>query len=280
MHLRRLSATLALVGLAAVACDDATQEQSPGEVLTRDTALANDLRQIDTSSFAEAADVAMAFNTDSALPPAAPARSAPAAPAVPMRVDRGAPPPTSPSVPSTPASSVPPTRSPLRPKPATIHPDPLPGPTLPPARTRPNEGATSNGAAASAAASAAAILERVPGATLAPPAPSDPCRSPASSDQRRCLMTHLAHSDAALDRTYRGLIADLKRAAGTPAGAPEPRSVKALRDAQRAWLVYRDTECRRRNRDREGPLWAPIRAQCLGEFSGVREAELARARHR
>lgn len=81
-----------------------------------------------------------------------------------------------------------------------------------------------------------------------------------------------------LDRTYQRLIADLKRQAGTPAGGPEPASVQDLRRAQRAWLVYRDTECRRRNRGKEGPLWAPMRAECLAEFSGVREAELARAR--
>jgi uncharacterized protein YecT (DUF1311 family) len=93
-------------------------------------------------------------------------------------------------------------------------------------------------------------------------------------------MTHLARFDVGLDRTYQALIADLKREAGTPRGAPEPQSVRELRQAQRAWLVYRDTECRRRNRGKEGALWAPIRAQCLGEFSGVREAELAKARRR
>jgi uncharacterized protein YecT (DUF1311 family) len=90
-------------------------------------------------------------------------------------------------------------------------------------------------------------------------------------------MLHLARSDVALDHTYRALIAAMKRDAGAPPGDAEPQSVKELRAAQRAWLVYRDTECRRRNLGKEGPLWAPIRAQCLGEFSGYREAELSRA---
>jgi uncharacterized protein YecT (DUF1311 family) len=90
-------------------------------------------------------------------------------------------------------------------------------------------------------------------------------------------MLHLARSDVALDHTYRALIAQMKRAAGTSAGAKEPESVHQLREAQRAWLIYRDTECRRRNRGKEGPLWAPVRAQCLGEFSGNRQVELARA---
>ena len=86
-------------------------------------------------------------------------------------------------------------------------------------------------------------------------------------------MLHLARSDVMLDRTYQSLIADMRR----EAGAKEPPSVQQLRVAQRAWLVYRDTECRRRNRGKEGPLWAPVRAQCLGEFSGQRTEELARA---
>jgi uncharacterized protein YecT (DUF1311 family) len=51
--------------------------------------------------------------------------------------------------------------------------------------------------------------------------------------------------------------------------------VERLRVAQRAWLVYRDTECRRRNHGHESTLWAPVRAQCLGEFSAAREQELA-----
>ena len=89
-------------------------------------------------------------------------------------------------------------------------------------------------------------------------------------------MLHLARSDVALDRTYQALIADLKREAGTPLGAREPESVHQLRVAQRAWLVYRDTECRRRNLGKEGPLWAPVRAACLAEFSGAHAEELAK----
>jgi len=90
-------------------------------------------------------------------------------------------------------------------------------------------------------------------------------------------MRYLARSDAGLDRGYQALITALKRQAGTTAGQGEPSSVLQLRQAQRAWLVYRDTECRRRNRGTEGPLWAPTRAGCLGEFSSVREAEIAGA---
>lgn len=90
-------------------------------------------------------------------------------------------------------------------------------------------------------------------------------------------MLHLARSDVALDRSYQALIADMKRETGTSSAGREPEAVQQLRVAQRAWLVYRDTECRRRNRGKEGPLWAPVRAQCLGEFSGARTEELAQA---
>ena len=290
MTTRSLSTTLAIAVLFVSGCGDGTQEQSPGEVLARDSSLASDLKQADTSAFAEAADVAMAFDPDSAMPPvetATPAREPVTPPApepdrapptavasVPMRVNRTSPPAVSPS-PSRPAPSRPAPSRPtqMRPTPATIHPDPIPERGI---SSTPGNLVASN-RATPARSNAATILERVPGATL-PPAGSDkPCASPDAPNQRRCLMLHLARSDVMLDRTYQSLIADMKRAAGTPVGAKEPASVEQLRVSQRAWLVYRDTECRRRNRGKEGPLWAPVRAQCLGEFSGQRTEELAQA---
>ena len=258
MTIRTLSLTVALAVLGA-ACGEDTKEQSPGEVLARDSSLASDLKQADTSAFAEAADVAMAFNPDSAMP-------APAKPAVPMRVDRRgatAPAPAAAPAPTPTATEATPVeRAPMRPAPATIHPDPIPTRRLPTARE--------------AGSSATTILEKVPGAALPPVASDAPCASPATTDQRRCLMMHLARSDVGLDRTYQALIAELKRKEGTPSGDREPESVHQLRVAQRAWLVYRDTECRQRNLGKEGPLWAPVRAACLAEFSGAREEELAK----
>ena len=282
MHISLFSATLALTTLIASACSDGKKEESPGEVLARDSSLANDLKQADTSAFAEAADVAMAFDPDSALPPVpppaarAPARSpASAVPpsAAPMRVDRSAPV-TSPA-PAAPATAPAPARRPMRPAPATIHPDPLPSGTLRPVPERRMSAPVTP--APTSGTGAASILAKVPGAALPPAGSDEPCSSAGAASQRRCLMLHLARSDRALDRTYQSLIADLTREAGARSGAGEPESVQQLRVAQRAWLVYRDTECRRRNRGREGPLWAPVRAQCLGEFSGTRTEELAQA---
>ena len=100
------------------------------------------------------------------------------------------------------------------------------------------------------------------------------CASPAREDQQRCLAGYLAKSDLVLDRYYQALILRLKSEAGTKTGAPEPPAVRRLRDAQRKWLVYRDDECRRRTSATEGPLWAPVRAKCLGEYSTLRAREL------
>ena len=100
------------------------------------------------------------------------------------------------------------------------------------------------------------------------------CASPARDDQQRCLLGYLAKSDVVLDRSYQALVARLKAEAGTKASAPEPLLVQRLRNSQRAWLAYRDDECRKRSADREGPLWAPVRAQCLAEYSALRSREL------
>lgn len=102
------------------------------------------------------------------------------------------------------------------------------------------------------------------------PRSGDPCDSPAQSNQRACITNSLARSDATLNRVYAELIREIRRSSNSEGSASEQR----LREAQREWLVYRDTECRRRTRDREGALWAPVRAKCLGEFSATRAAEL------
>ncbi|MFL5620132.1 MAG: lysozyme inhibitor LprI family protein [Gemmatimonadaceae bacterium] len=100
------------------------------------------------------------------------------------------------------------------------------------------------------------------------------CASPARDDQQRCLLGYLAKSDALLDRYFQALILRLQSEAGARSSTTEPAAVQRLRTAQRAWLAYRDDECRKRSKDREGPLWAPVRAQCLAEYSALRAREL------
>lgn len=100
------------------------------------------------------------------------------------------------------------------------------------------------------------------------------CASPTAADQQRCLAGYLARSDAQLDRSYQALIAQLKAEAGTHSGTAEPPTVQRLRTIQRNWVTYRDDECRTRTAASEGPLWAPVRAKCLGEYSTLREREI------
>ncbi len=100
------------------------------------------------------------------------------------------------------------------------------------------------------------------------------CQSPAAADQQRCLLSLLAQYDVGLNAAYRDLIQRMRRDAGVAPGAPDLESVRELRAAQRSWLVYRDQECRRRTRSREGDLWAPVRARCLGQLSEARAAML------
>ncbi len=99
------------------------------------------------------------------------------------------------------------------------------------------------------------------------------CASPAPDDQQRCLRGYLARSDLGLDRSYQAMVRTLRLEAGTNIGDPDPPIVQRLRATQRAWLAFRDDACRKRTSAREGPLWAPVRAQCLAEYSAQRERE-------
>jgi uncharacterized protein YecT (DUF1311 family) len=90
-----------------------------------------------------------------------------------------------------------------------------------------------------------------------------------------CVRVLLADADMRLNRTYRALITEMRRQEGARGSAKDPPSVERLRVAQRAWLVYRDNECRRRGRAKEGTLWARPRVRCLAEFSRRRANELA-----
>jgi len=101
------------------------------------------------------------------------------------------------------------------------------------------------------------------------------CNSRTSVDQQTCVKATLASTDMRLNRIYRALITEMRRQEGVGNGAKDPPSVQRLRVAQRAWLVHRDTECRRRGRGKEGQLWAQPRVKCLGEFSARRANELA-----
>lgn len=114
------------------------------------------------------------------------------------------------------------------------------------------------------------------------PAPKAPrltgtraCTSPTLDNQSECLRVLLASADARLNRVYRALITEMRRQEGVRGGAKDPPSVQRLRVAQRSWIAYRDAECRRRGKGKEGALWARPRARCLGQFAVRRANELA-----
>lgn len=252
-----VSFTIVLVASALAACDRAVQDERAASI-ARDSALEHDLKlaAADTAPFSEAADVATANAPDPASAPDSIPTSAPPtnrAPADAQNGDVG--------------------MRTTRPATGSGATSPDAGGTA--AGEGPGAGAGGEAAAARATGDAAPAAGRASASAESYAGPS--CASPALADQRRCLLSYLARSDVTLDRNYQALIAKLKRNAGTRAGEREPESVERLRVAQRAWLVYRDNECRVRNRGKEGPLWAPTRAECLAQFSGQRAEELAAA---
>ena len=101
------------------------------------------------------------------------------------------------------------------------------------------------------------------------------CNTAGLENQNECLRALLPPADARMNRIYRALITEMRLKEGVPSAAKDPASVQRLRVAQRAWLVYRDTECRRRGRGKEGPRWARPRVRCLGEFANRRANELS-----
>jgi uncharacterized protein YecT (DUF1311 family) len=131
------------------------------------------------------------------------------------------------------------------------------------------------------ATSRAAKVASAPTSSSAPSTPASStngdlgpsCASPTVDDQQRCLQGYLARADLQLNKSYQALITALKAEAGTRANAPEPATVRRLRNTQRNWVTYRNDECRKRTASSEGALWAPVRARCIEEYSALRQRE-------
>ena len=236
----------ALAGLAVLltACDSGSPSRTADEfaadsALAADLALANrDTLLVDSIGAYREPDAA---ELDTGVAPAAvPTDGRDAIPSV------ATPSATTKAAPSNPAPATPaPT---AKPSPATVAPAP----------------AAPKPAAATAAKKSAPRLKGLRA-----------CNSSTAENQSECLRVSLASADARLNRIYRALITEMRRQEGVPPGAKDPASVQRLRVAQRTWLVYRDNECRRRGRGKEGALWAKPRARCLGQFSARRANELA-----
>ncbi len=101
------------------------------------------------------------------------------------------------------------------------------------------------------------------------------CNATGMENQNECLRALLPAADARMNRIYRALITEMRLKEGVRGNAKDPASVQRLRVAQRAWLVSRDTECRRRGKGKEGARWARPRVRCLGDFANRRANELS-----
>jgi uncharacterized protein YecT (DUF1311 family) len=247
------AAAVAAFAFFTVACDSGEPSKTADEfaadsALAADLALANrDTLLVDSIGAYREPDAAERDTTASVAPPA----PTPAAPnfgdavasgsSQPNRVEpapAAAPPPPQPSVVTSPAPAATAPSSPP-PTPSTTTSSPTPRPPAP----------------------------RLTGTRA--------CSSPTLENQSECIRVSIAAGDARLNRVYRALITEMRRQEGVPGGAKDPPSVQRLRVAQRQWLVYRDNECRKRGRGKEGALWARPRARCLSEFSARRANELA-----
>jgi uncharacterized protein YecT (DUF1311 family) len=128
------------------------------------------------------------------------------------------------------------------------------------------------GTVPNAAARADSVAAPTKAAATRPTTLAARCASPASDDQRRCLLGRLAETDARMTSVYQQVIASYRSAAG---GAREPASVRALRAEQRQWLVSRDRLCRARTRGTEGELWGAARVPCFAEMARLRATALS-----
>lgn len=84
-------------------------------------------------------------------------------------------------------------------------------------------------------------------------------------DMNACAAEELAQADSLLNENYQALLRTL-----------EPERVQALREAQRAWIRFRDAECEFQVSEVAGGSIAPsVHALCLAHLSEQRAAQFA-----
>jgi uncharacterized protein YecT (DUF1311 family) len=245
---RVMALAVTAAAFAVIGCDSGTPSKTPDEfaadsALAADLALANrDTLLVDSIGAYREPDAA---ERDTARDTTAVKRDTAAKPAAVK---------PSSAKPVTVASSTPPAPKVVQPPPAkVVAPTPAPVSKPAPAVTTP--------------AKAVAAAPKLKGLRA--------CNSPTAENQSECIRVSLASVDARLNRIYRALITEMRLEEKVPPGGKDPPSVERLRVSQRAWLVYRDNECRRLGKGKEGALWAKPRAKCLGQFSERRANELA-----
>ena len=104
--------------------------------------------------------------------------------------------------------------------------------------------------------------------------PSSRCKMATNADQTACLTAYIAAGDGEMDGAFESLVTELRRAAGSAPGAPDPATVGRVRVEQRAWLSVRNNECPREPARSAGSLWAQPTSACFSEMAAARTAEL------
>ena len=101
---------------------------------------------------------------------------------------------------------------------------------------------------------------------------SDCSKALSNHEMLQCTEAAYAQADKQLNRVYRRIISELKRSDGQGG-----TRIAALRDAQRKWIVERDTTCKRRVEAEWGGGSGAAVANflCLQELTTKRTGELA-----
>lgn len=95
---------------------------------------------------------------------------------------------------------------------------------------------------------------------------ADPCTDAASQQElNACAVEQFEKAEAELNRTYRRIASRLG-----------PRHRADLRQSQRAWLKYRDLNCKAESGFRSGSLAPAVQAFCLQSSNASRTKELLR----
>ena len=93
----------------------------------------------------------------------------------------------------------------------------------------------------------------------------DPCANPVTQlEMNQCAGKKFRAADATLNQVYRKLVAML-----------DEEEIAQLKEAQTAWLKYRDTNCEFvADQYKGGSIRPLIQATCLGDMTNRRTAEL------
>lgn len=105
--------------------------------------------------------------------------------------------------------------------------------------------------------------------TLAPAAAVDCSNADTQTEMNQCAGESLKAADQALNKAYGDLMS----------GFGEQEDLKkALREAQRAWISFRDAECDFRTfSSRTGSIYPTLRAGCLEDLTRARTEQLREA---